>query len=171
MRRRVGIGGFRKSERGASLVEFSLVLPLLLLFAGGLAEFGLMLHQQQVITKSVRDAARYAARTSFAFKTCPLNSQAEWTQLVTDTQTIALRGSINASAPLLLPSWNNVSMVAVADSCIAPGTLLSPAGGGNNIPVITVTATVPYAGTGFLGFLGLSSFNLTAAHAQMWTGL
>jgi hypothetical protein len=130
-----------------------------------------MLNQQQVVTKSVRDAARYAARTSFAFKTCPLNTQPEWTQMVTDTTTVALRGSVDASRPLLLSTWNNASMVTVADSCVTAGSLLSPAGGGNNIPVITVTASVPYAGIGFLSFLGLSSFNLQAAHAEMWAGL
>lgn len=129
-----------------------------------------MLNQQQVITKSVRDAARYAARTPVAFKTCPLNAQPEWATLVTDTTNVALRGSINASAPFLLSTWNNASMVTVADSCVAPGTLVSPAPG-SNIPVITVTASAPYAGVGFLSFLGLSSFNLTAAHAEMWTGL
>ncbi|NWG91252.1 MAG: pilus assembly protein [Parvularculaceae bacterium] len=171
MRRFGLIGRFRRDSRGAALVEFSLVAPLLVLLAAGLAEFGVMLNQQQVITKSVRDAARYAARTSVAFKSCPINTQPEWTQLVTDTQNIALRGSVNPTAPLLISSWNNASMVAVADSCVSAGTLLSPAGGGTNIPVITVTATVPYAGVGFLGFLGLSPFNLTAAHSQMWTGL
>ncbi len=171
MRRLCGVRRFKKDERGAALVELTLVFPLLLLLGAGLAEFGLMLNQQQVITKSVRDAARYAARTPFAFKTCPLNAQAEWTQLVADTQTVALRGSVDATKPLLLSTWNNVSMVTVADSCVTAGALLSPAGGGNNIPVITVTASAPYAGVGFLGFLGISSFNLQAAHSEMWAGL
>lgn len=162
---------FSADDRGAALVELSLLFPMLLLLGAGLAEFGLMLNQQQVIEKSVRDAARYAARTPYAFKTCPLNSQPEWAQMVTDTKNIALRGKISGSAPLLLPAWNNASMVTVVDSCVAAGTFISPAGGGNNIPVITVTASAPYAGMGFLSFLGITSFNLTAAHSQMWAGL
>lgn len=171
MKRCWGISRFRKNERGAALVEFTLALPMLLLLAAGLTEFGVMLNQQQVLSKSVRDAARYAARTPFAFKTCPLNAQSEWTTLVADTQTIAMRGSINTAAPLLLANFNSTTMVAVADSCAPAGSLLSPAGGGNDIPVITVTATVPYAGVGFLSFLGLSAFNLTAEHKEMWAGL
>ncbi len=171
MKRICGIRSFRRDQRGAALVEFVLVAPLLVLLAAGLAECGLMLHQQQIITKSVRDAARYAARTPYVFKTCPLNGQPEWAQMVIDTKEVALRGSVNASAPLLIPTWNNASMVTVADTCVAPGTLVSPAPG-SNIPVITVTASAPYAGaTGFFGFLGLTTFNLTAAHTQMWTGL
>jgi hypothetical protein len=156
---------------GAALVEFTLTAPMLVLVAAGLAEFGLMLNQQQILEKSVRDAARYAARSSVAFKTCPLNAQPEWTQLVADAQNIALRGYISPSAPFLVPSWNNLSMVTVADSCAPAGTLVSPAGAGANIPVITVSASVPYAGVGFLGFLGVAPFNLTASHAQMWVGL
>lgn len=171
MRRKFSIQQFLRRENGAAVVEMTLVTPFLLLLAAGLSEFGLMLHQQQVMTKSVRDAARYAARTPFAFKACPLNGQPEWAQLVVDTQNVALRGSISASAPLLLATWNQTSQVTIADACVAPGALVSPAGGGNNIPVITVTATVPYAGIGFLGFLGIAPFNLTATHSQMWAGL
>ena len=171
MKRRFGIARFAGNDRGAALVEFTLVAPLLVLLGAGLAEFGLMLHQQQIITKSVRDAARYAARTSYVFKTCPLNGQPEWAQMVADTQNLALRGKLSSSAPLLISSWNSNSMVTVTHTCVAPGTLVSTAPG-SNIPVITVSAAAPYAGaTGFFGFLGLTTFNLTASHSQMWTGL
>jgi Flp pilus assembly protein TadG len=171
MKKRLGVRQFAIDDRAAALVEFTLVAPLLIALAAGLAEFGLMLHQQQIITKSVRDAARYAARTSYVFKACPLNGQPEWAQMVADTKNLALRGELSPSAPLLISTWNNASMVTVSDSCVTPGTLVSPAPG-SNIPVITVSAAAPYAGaTGFFGFLGLSTFNLTASHSQMWTGL
>jgi len=162
---------FRRDERGAALVEFTLVAPLLLLLAAGLSEFGLMLHQQQILNKSVRDAARFAARGQVAFKTCPINTQPEWPQIVADAQNLALRGTLNSSAPLLIAGLNSSSMVTVTNACVAAGALNSPAGGGNNIPVISITATAPFAGTGFLGFLGLSNVSLTATHAEMWVGL
>lgn len=171
MRFRTRIKRFRRNERGAALVEFTLTLPFLLVLAAGLGEFGVMLHQQQVITTSVRDAARYAARASVAFKSCPISTQPEWTQIVADAQTIAMRGSLNGSAPLLVPAMNSTTMVTVADACAPAGSFVSPAGGGNNIPVITITATAPYSGSGFLGFLGLGSLSLTATHSQMWVGL
>ena len=162
---------FARTTRAAALVEFTLMFPLLFALGAGVTEFGFMLHQQQVLTKSVREAGRYATRVNFTFKSCPLNTQPEWTQLVTDTQNMAMRGSINPSAPLLLREFNNVSMVTIADTCVTAGTLLSPAGGGTNIPVITVTATVPFNGVGFLSALNFSSFNLRATHQQMWSGL
>lgn len=172
MRRRRPFIRFGKSERGAALVEFTLVLPFLMLLAAGVSEFGLIMHQQQIMTKSVRDAARYAARSPVAFKSCPINAQPEWGQIAADTQTVALRGSVNAGAPLLLATWNSAGQVTVNGGvCVAAGALNSPAGGGNNIPIITVTGTAPYAGTGLLNFLGIAPFNITATHTQMWTGL
>ena len=114
--------GFVRETRAAALVEFTLVFPLLLVFLAGLSELGFAMHQQHIVQKAVRDAARYAARTSFAFKTCPLNAQTEWAALVTDTTNIALRGSVDPAAPLLISTYNNASMVTIADSCAPAGT-------------------------------------------------
>jgi hypothetical protein len=49
-----------RSEAGAELVEFALVLPLLLLVFGGIVDFGLLLQRQQVITNAAREGARLA---------------------------------------------------------------------------------------------------------------
>ena len=46
------------SERGTSLVEFALVLPLLLIITFGIIEFSVMLYDQQVITNAAREGAR-----------------------------------------------------------------------------------------------------------------
>lgn len=46
------------SQEGASLVEFAIVLPLLLLLLFGAIEFGLVLYNQQVITNASREGAR-----------------------------------------------------------------------------------------------------------------
>jgi Flp pilus assembly protein TadG len=48
----------RMSEKGASLVEFALVLPLLLVITFGAIEFSVMLYDQQVITNAAREGAR-----------------------------------------------------------------------------------------------------------------
>ena len=49
-----------RSESGAELVEFALVLPLLLLVFGGIVDFGLLLQRQQVVTNAAREGARLA---------------------------------------------------------------------------------------------------------------
>ena len=46
-------------QSGVALVEFALILPLLLLLTFITTEFGRALFQYNILTKSVRDAARY----------------------------------------------------------------------------------------------------------------
>ena len=49
-----------RTEAGAELVEFALVLPMLLLILGGIIDFGLILQRQQVVTNAAREGARLA---------------------------------------------------------------------------------------------------------------
>jgi len=48
-------------ERGASAVEFALVLPILVLFVFGIIEFGLAFMQMQTIRGALREGGRAAA--------------------------------------------------------------------------------------------------------------
>jgi Flp pilus assembly protein TadG len=47
------------SQKGAAMVEFAIVLPLLLLIVFGIIEFGIIFYDQQVITNASREGARY----------------------------------------------------------------------------------------------------------------
>ena len=47
-----------RSERGAELIEFALVFPLLLLVTLGIIDFGLMLQRYEVLTNAAREGAR-----------------------------------------------------------------------------------------------------------------
>lgn len=179
-RRSLGRGkgrSFGRDVSGAALVEFTLVFPLLLVFLAGLSELGFALHQQHIVQKAVRDAARYAARTNYALRSCPLSTQPEWAQMVTDTTTVALRGNLASTAPLLIPTWDGSRGidVQVTEACFDPASttpaIFSTTGAGNRIPVITVSASAPYAGVGFLSVVGLSAFEITAAHSEAWVGL
>ncbi|MGF1596914.1 MAG: TadE/TadG family type IV pilus assembly protein [Acidimicrobiales bacterium] len=51
----------RRSERGAALVEFALVAPLLLILVFGIIEFGVAFHRSQAVAASAREAARLAS--------------------------------------------------------------------------------------------------------------
>jgi len=46
------------SQKGASAVEFALVLPLLMIITFGIIEFGLFMYNQQIITNASREGAR-----------------------------------------------------------------------------------------------------------------
>jgi hypothetical protein len=56
------IGLIRRSDRGASLIETALVLPLLLLLVGGIVDFGFAFNNYITITNATREGARYASK-------------------------------------------------------------------------------------------------------------
>jgi hypothetical protein len=49
----------KRKHSGVALVEFALVLPVLLVLTFTVTEFGRAMYQYNILTKSVRDAARY----------------------------------------------------------------------------------------------------------------
>ena len=51
----------RLSERGAVIVEFAIVLPILALLLGGGVEFGLLARDHQVLQNAAREGARFSA--------------------------------------------------------------------------------------------------------------
>jgi Flp pilus assembly protein TadG len=55
-----------RSQAGAELVEFALVLPMLLLVFGGIVDFGLLLQRQQVVTNAAREGARIAVLPGYS---------------------------------------------------------------------------------------------------------
>ncbi|WP_224279551.1 TadE/TadG family type IV pilus assembly protein [Nocardioides lacusdianchii] len=53
-------GKITRGERGASAVEFALVMPILLLMLVGIINFGLLFGQNLALSNAARQAARYA---------------------------------------------------------------------------------------------------------------
>jgi Flp pilus assembly protein TadG len=64
----VSITGKRrfKSERGAELIEFALVFPLLLLVILGIVDFGFLFQRMEVVTNAAREGARIAVLPGYA---------------------------------------------------------------------------------------------------------
>ena len=62
-RTKLRIWEFGRSVRGSAAAEFALCLPLLILIMFAVIEFGRGLHDFQVVTETVRDAARYLGRS------------------------------------------------------------------------------------------------------------
>ena len=60
-----------KSERGAALLEAAITLPMLLLVAVGIFEFGRAYQTWQILTNAAREGARIAVLTA------PTNSLVE----------------------------------------------------------------------------------------------
>jgi len=83
-------------EKGAELLEFALVLPLLLLICLGTIEFGRAYYTYNILAKSLRDGARYAA-TSTTSSTGTLDSNA-----ITNTKNLVVYGNIGGSGSKII---------------------------------------------------------------------
>jgi len=59
------IAGRLKSERGAELIEFALIFPLLLLIVVGIIDFGFLFQRFEVLTNATREGARMAVLPNY----------------------------------------------------------------------------------------------------------
>jgi Flp pilus assembly protein TadG len=55
-----------RSERGAELLEFALVLPILLLVLAGILDMGFLFKDYEVVTNAAREGARMASLPGWA---------------------------------------------------------------------------------------------------------
>ena len=53
---------FRESERGQSLVEFTMILPILLILLFALVDFGRAFYTWMLVTNAAREGARQDAQ-------------------------------------------------------------------------------------------------------------
>src|SRR5215470_16794999 len=63
-RRLLWLGRFRSDERGVQLLETAIVIPILLLLFGAVAEFGRYFYEYTTAAKAARVGARYLASKS-----------------------------------------------------------------------------------------------------------
>lgn len=153
-----------RCERAAAAAEMALVTPLLVLLVAGAVEIGYYFYSEHRLVESVRDAARYAARSNFtSFATCPASgSKTDFTTsdaLYLQARNVAKTGdpaSAN-SAQGRLPGWGTsapdgtdfkmsftcTTSVTVAGTTTTMGGIWKYATGGAR--VLDVRATVPHA--------------------------
>lgn len=141
------IAGFCKDDRGASLVEMTLVTPFLVFLGLGISEFGQAFYHQHLITTGLHDASRYLARFDD-----PLAAAA-------DAKDIAVTGSIGGTEKRV--SWWNTSDITVTIQNIAnpidSTTGLRLYRGTDPLKVVRVATSVDHPGLGFLSVIGISS--------------
>lgn len=136
---------------GAAAAEMVLVMPLLLLLGTGAAEVGNFFLDEHRLEKSVRDAARYAARYPFATYAGCGSSETEVTGAVkTNVVSLVRTGRLSGGTDLLPGMADDQVRLTVWCDTAAGGTTLSgvyrdlPTKGVAGAPRVTVTANVPY---------------------------
>lgn len=137
---------FLESEDGNSAVEMALVTPMLLTLMFGSFELGNYFLDNHIVTKGVRDGARYAARLSIDNYSCPSGSASG--SLISGSSAIkevTRTGKADGTGTPRLATWTSSATVTITVACKSVSTYPGiykglPA----DVPVVTVSATVPY---------------------------
>ncbi len=146
-----------RDARGNAVVEFALVLPVLLLLLTGITEIGRAYYQANAVEKGLRAGALFAGRNSF-----PLTAQVR--TMVTN---LVKTGTLDGSGPFLVSGWAKVDADLNIDD-----TLTFPVDATTTIPVVRVTATVPFDPLlpGMMALVGLGDVNIQLSHEQAYVG-
>jgi len=145
---------------GSAAAEMALCLPLLLVLIFGAFELGDYFLSEHVVQKSVRDAARYAARLPMTNYDCV--SSAVDTTAAQQIRNVARTGDPSGTSARLR-GWvdGNTTVSLSCDSTAAVYVnkgIYNEFPNGGAVPRVTVSAVVPY--TNLFGAIGLGSTNL-----------
>ena len=162
---------WRTDRRGTALAEIALIFPFLALLIFGTMEIASVIYQQQIITKGVQEAARYAARsTSLTETSTCVPSSAGWPTAVTQAKNLATKGNAAGAGNLIISNFT-AATISISVSCSSATGFISPNAASGQIPVVVVSASVSAKSMGFLGLVGMSAFTLTASHQELGIGL
>jgi len=139
----------------------ALVAPMLITLMFGSFELGNYFLDDHVVTKAVRDGARFAARQPFTYYSACSGSPSD--PALTQIKNVVRTGQIANGGTARLPGWTSASTITVTISCNTTGNGGSAFSGiytgmTTGAPVVTISADVPY--TSLFNSLGFSSTSL-----------
>lgn len=174
MRALLAVRRLAGNRAGAAAVEMALVSPILALIMAGSAETGRYFYHEHILTKAVRDGAVFAARYPIDKYNC--TSLAIDSTVVSNTRALVRTGALSGGTDLL-PWWTATSGVTFAMTVACPtaagGTTLGGiyTANGGKVPVITVSAQLPYRTIMSAAGLAVGTFNLNASQQAAVQGL
>ena len=140
-----------RSRSGIASVEFVLILPLLALMLFGTIDIGRLLFDYHAVSKSVRDAARYVARSEsdalFSdLATCTVDPTTAAGSPAQNARNMTLTGTVDLSGGYILNYWTDTTTVTVSGVCFdnSAGTYQGFYAGNTNIPIVSVAAAVSF---------------------------
>ncbi|MCT2400062.1 TadE/TadG family type IV pilus assembly protein [Novosphingobium mangrovi (ex Huang et al. 2023)] len=157
---------FGRDRRGTASAEMVLMLPLLVVMLFAMFEGGHFLYSQHVVTKAVRDGARFAGRAPFSnFTNCTRYDSGGAVIGGTGAVDPTLEGQVReltrtgqlSGGTARLNGWvaSDVTVTCAFNSAFTKGVYRTQA---NGAATVTVSASVAY--TSLFGVLGGLSGNL-----------
>lgn len=164
---------FGREERGAVLVEMTLITPLMIALSAGVFEFGNLIHQKLLIETGLNDGARYAARCNPDFYEAKVGETIFSCEQI--AANIASTGTWDGSGGSRVVGWTAADVSVDRDYLDIPVT--TDAAGNQNyrsatasVRTVRVSTSFEYEGTSLLSYLGLNPITLTGAHEERVIG-
>ena len=161
---------FRRDDKGAILVEMTLITPLMIALSLGVFEFGNVIHRKLLIEAGLRDAARYMARCTAGFATV---------DCTTTAQNIAKYGTPTVGT-LRVADWAEDEPVLISTyptaNTLDPDTGLQDyRGTGATVRTVRVTTSHDYGAIWLLELVPATdmrsmTITITASHEERFIG-
>lgn len=150
------------NERGATMVEFAVILPLLLVMFFGIVELGRALLFKQRLEQAVEAGARYAARAFGALDVTVCTTLPA--AVVDDTRQVVIYGQLTGGVNPVIPGLDSGTVNVEPTINVVTGV--------GDVCVIRVSATVQYQGIfgAKIPMLGFDQPILGAASEERYVG-
>jgi Flp pilus assembly protein TadG len=131
-----------RSNRGAELIEFAFVLPLLMVVVAGIIDFGFMFQRYLVVTNAAREGARMAILPGYGLTDVQARVQAYVREGLADQTVtpVTTMSTVTIDPPGPAPPFDAAQvMVQTTQSYLVLGPLISLVGG-SGFGSVTLTA-------------------------------
>jgi Flp pilus assembly protein TadG len=160
------VAEFLRAEDGAAMLETLIVLPVFLIFAAGLFEFGGLLFFKLEVETGLRDAARYVARCR---DINPSPGSPTFNCSEATAQNIAVYGP-SGSTPRV-PGWSPSDVIfqyrTVANPVVSGVPKYNEVG---DVWIVDASTDINYPGGPLLGLTGIPFIQIAAHHQERYIG-
>ncbi|WP_156751092.1 TadE/TadG family type IV pilus assembly protein [Mesorhizobium sp. AA23] len=159
---------FRRDQRGAVLIEMTLVAPLMLTLSAGVFEFGNLIHDKLLMEAGLSDGARFAARCNSQIYTDAGLAAIDCADIATN---IAVYGkpAITQTDVARISGWQKANVTVTIgtgchDAVVAGVTQYRSTTA--QVCIVQADGTYAYTGVGMLSLVGIGPITLSGSHQE-----
>ena len=169
---------FGRDQRGAVLVEMTLVAPLMLFLTAGVFEFGNLIHDKLLVEAGLTDAARFGARCNSQLYTDYAAAGFSAIDCADIATNIAVYGTASVTVVsgkvTNTPRVNGWEKADVTVTIGATGSCQDAVSGGvtmyrsvtPQVCIVRADGTYAYSGVGMLALLNIGPITLSGFHEE-----